>query len=357
MSSIGLSIAILSTSLFFILLLLLYFYLLFRKLHRQKRIDKKQYWIDSNKPHLQNYLESGKMSDGIIPKNSLEVEALEEYLSQVLKDIKLEVGPLGHLYHFVDKHFYNIYLKRLQNRRWSVRMNTLYFIKIFKMHSLKGEITRLLERRNCTQEEKQQIYLIFAALKDPYIDLILLNESNLPRFLCYEMMSEMMDTDHYEDYVKRFFTLPSNQQECVLEVLREKNYRSWDLLDLLERLLSSPDTSREIRIKVLKSISDFGYLKSPNLLLPLLNSVNERIWVEKVMLARVMGSIRKDTFVPYLEILLADEHYQVRYEAGKSLRKHRKIGEERLRWIGENHSDAFARDMAEEWLERSPEDE
>jgi HEAT repeat protein len=126
---------------------------------------------------------------------------------------------------------------------------------------------------------------------------------------------------------------------------------------LLEPLLLSED--RELRLRTLKTLGSLGYITSPDLIIDFWNGfAEEKYWnssqaaAEKIMLARLMGNIKHASFLPYLEELIMDRGYAVRNESAKAIRKYRD-GKLRLRKIADTHADVYARNIANEWLERS----
>lgn len=350
--SIGLGIAVYLAGILFFLFITIYFYLLIKKVMESRYREKKKRWLTSHKAELL------KLNlPHAAPQSSLEVEAIQDYFSNLIKGVKLSENQREIVFSRLHSYFHEHYRRNLSHRSWSVRMNTLYYITLFQMVHLQDELLSRLQHPACTKAERYQIYLTLACLNHQELDQLLEHETDLPPFIIRELMSEMIDPHSFEAYIDRFYTLPSYQQESVLEVIREKNFRSWKLLNLLEAILESPSTDGELRIKALKGIAEFGLMRSPERLLPHLNLLKEKGWVEKVMLARLMGAIRKDFFLPYLQLLIADESYQVRFDAAKSIRRYRKKGEEILTSILLHHPDMFARNMAEEWLERSSDDE
>ena len=236
-------------------------------------------------------------------------------------------------------------------------MNTLYFIDLFKIEMMQDDLLRLLKSKKCSSEERYQIYLILADFEYPYLlDLIKVSKG-LPPFLLKEMMSRLIIPSNFESYVQNFSDFPYGWRLSILDVFGDKNLRSLKLQELLEALLDFND--REIRVRAAKTIASLEYISSPDVIIRILDKnfqkqdrQNPQSISEKMMLARVMGSIREEQFLPYLKLLIRDKGYIVRSEAARSIRKY-KNGREILLVITAEDQDNYARSIAKEWLERS----
>jgi hypothetical protein len=210
-----------------------------------------------------------------------------------------------------------------------------------------------LNDQRITRNEKLQIYLVLAAFKYKNIyQLLCENADEIPDFIC-RMVLHRLSEEQLLSFVPNFKQSPASIQENLLDVLRERNIRTMEYLQLAEELLIILDTPVELRIRALKSISQIGFIQNPEIMIRLIQQYDwhKRIWTERIMITRLMGSIRKEVFLPFLEQAIADESYLVRYEAAQSLLKYRN-GKERLGEIASQHKDRFARDIAKEWLEK-----
>ncbi|WP_156410939.1 HEAT repeat domain-containing protein [Paenibacillus sp. Soil787] len=236
-------------------------------------------------------------------------------------------------------------------------MNTLYFIELFKIERMQDDLLKLLESKKCSSEERYQIYLLLADFGYVHLQELFKESKGLPPFLLNEMISLVIHTDNFESYVEIFYDLPYEWQLSMLDVLRDKNFRSLKLQELLESLLNVTD--QEKRVRATKTIASLGYISSPDVITQIINEQSQKeewgspqFTGEKLMYARLMGNIKTERFLPYLKQFISDKSYAIRSEAAKAIRKY-KNGREILLSITATHPDSYARNIANEWLERS----
>lgn len=349
------------TGVFFLLLFVLYLYLMWRKYVNLAIKKRKEEWLEKHERDIKTYLQTGQLSETFIPARRYQFEALEDFFSEYLSSFKLESAedPIAL---FADKYFVPAYQKRLQKGNWSTRMNTLYFIDLFRLRSMQDNLLLHLKSKRCSVEEIHQIYNILATFEFENFRDLFKETKELPPFLLSQVMSRLIDQHNVEHYLAIFHELAPYLQKGILEVVRDKNLRSENLQYLLEGLIQDESTDRELRIRAIKTIGSLGYLTSPEIILQLIdrNREDESYWntpqaaVEKMMVARLMGSIKRDCFLPYLDQLISDTTYMVRVEAAKSIRRY-KHGKERLHQIATTHADLYAREIAMEWMERGTE--
>ncbi|MGD8192834.1 hypothetical protein ACQCN2_22980 [Brevibacillus ginsengisoli] len=345
------------TAIFLLLLIILYAYLVWRKYLNLSIQKKKEEWLLKHDQEIKAYLQTGQASRTFVPTQEYQYEALEDFFSAFLSNFKLESDedPIAV---FADKYFVPMYKKRLQHGNWSTRMNTLYFIDLFRLRSMQDDLLVHLKSKKCTPEEAHQIYHVLATLGFDQFQDLWKETKELPPYLLNQVMSRLIDPDNFEKYLELFHELPLFWQKGFLDVVRDKNLRSEKLQNLLESLLEGDSTEKELRVRAIKTIGSLGYLTSPETIVRLIDrNVEGKYWdtpkaaVEKMMVARLMGNIKKDCFIPYLENLISDSGYIVRVEAAKSIRKY-KHGKERLMEIATSHTDLYAREIAMEWMER-----
>lgn len=360
---ISILLVILLTVTFFLFLLLTYVYLVFRKFRKNLYEKRKKEWLEKNREEFQRYLvgeieASAMISRRCRPVESYQFEAFEDFLSDFRSNIKTDSG-FNPMDNFIKQYFIPRYRKRLFHSSWSIRMNTLYFIDLFKIKTMEDDVLRLLEDKKCSPEERYQIYLLLADFNYGKLHDLFKTSKGIPPFLLIEMTSRLINADNLETYVDNFRDFPFEWQLCILDVFRDKNLRSIKLHELLEDLLHAND--REMRVRAAKTIASLGYVSSPDIIIRLMDDnlqkeewQNQKSIGEKMMLARLMGSIRDDRFLLYLKQLICDKGYMVRSEAAKAIRKY-KNGKESLLSIIAAHPDKYARNIAQEWLERDME--
>lgn len=338
--------------LLFLLLMTLFIYLIICKWKDLRYESRKQAWVDmleQSDAALTAYLSEGTWSRLIIPRRLDHFEALEELFSHRLKLEQLTMEK-QRIAQFADRYFVPLYRRRLQNGRWSERMNTLLYIEMFQMKVLQDELVVLLRSEHCTEQEKYLIYRILAGFHYEGTKPLLEGEADrIPGHVVRQMLYPL-PYSFLEPYVVNFEECPPLLQEHILDVLRMRHERTEELLLLLERLLESEH--RELRIRSLKGLAAFGYMTDEALagLSRNIERWRQRHWPERLMLARLMGAVRDESFMTLLESFMGDESYLVRSEAAASISMYRG-GRDRLMVISMHHADKYAREMAAERLE------
>ncbi|MGG1663359.1 HEAT repeat domain-containing protein [Brevibacillus sp. NRS-1366] len=342
---------------FFIVLMVIYVYLVWRKYLNHVIHKRKVEWLSNHDQEIKAYLLTGKSCETFIPVKRYQFEALEDFFSEYLSNFKLE-SEEDTIVVFAESYFAPVYKKRLWKGNWSTRMNTLYFIDLFRIKSLQDDLLRHLKRRKCSPEETHLIYNVLATFEFDQFQDLLKESKEMPPFLLIQVMSRLIDQINVEHYLEIFQELPLYWKKGFLDVVREKNLRSEKIQHLLESLVQDDSTDKELRIRAIKTIGSLGCLTSPEMILRMIEKKEEdNYWhtpeaaVEKMMVARLMGNIKNDCFIPYLERFISDSSYNVRVEAAKSIRKF-KHGKERLQEIAASHADLYAREIAMEWMAR-----
>lgn len=347
---------ILVTLFLFLLILMIYVYLIWKKFINIQYQNRKKVWIEQHMEEIEMYFITGEGASSFIPSEDYQFEAIEDFSSDYLSNFKTE-GHFNPMKTFVEHYYVPRYRKKLVHSRWSVRMNTLYFVDLFKIEMMQEDLLKCLKRKQCSSEERYQIYLILADFNYVYLQDLIIGSKGLPLFLLKEILSRMIIPNNFESYVQDFYDFPYEWRLSILDVFGDKNLRSLKLQELLETLLNANE--REMRVRAAKTIASLEYISSPDVIIWILDENFEkkewqdpRSMSERMMLARLMGSIREERFLPYLNLLISDKGYIVRSEAAKSIRKY-KNGREMLLSIIAEHPDNYARNIAKEWMERS----
>jgi hypothetical protein len=184
-----------------------------------------------------------------------------------------------------------------------------------------------------------------ALFQDETVIEILLSSKRLLPSSVYRQVLFHLEMPLLDKLIVKFAQCPLPLQENLIDILRIRNERTYAFLHLLERLLETDQT--ELRIRALKALSNFGYMSPEGLQLisGTLERWKNRSWQEKLMAAKLMGSVRDTVFLPHLHGMMGDESYLVREAAAAAISRY-KNGAEWLRFIYAHHSDRYARDMA-----------
>jgi hypothetical protein len=334
----------------------LYIGLYWAKVRRHKNHLKKLEFARSHQKALDQLMESGSAPKEILPRTLFEMEVLEEEIARRLKN---EHHLLENITPFIRKHFLASYKKRLMQPRSNIRMKSLVYSELFQLIELEEEVLRLLNRKDISKQEKYQIFFILASLSSrKVLNILQSGKENLPLFVRRGILEIFLAESDTGPVISEFHHYPLEVQECILDVLRDKNERSIEYLSLLEELIQdgeimSKAQNMELRVRIWKAVASFGYFPQTSLILD--SIPNAKSEPERIMLARTLGSIRRGEFLPYLENMLCDPSYLVRNESAKSIARY-PAGLKSLRRIAAIHPDRFARDIADEWLERSHQD-
>lgn len=341
-------------------LLIFYLYLLGRKLMHRRYVKLKAHWLENHSEHIYSFLTTGAEDVRITPAKAYQFDALEDVFSDFLANYKIDEDT-DFIRPFVERHFAPHYRRRLNDPLWSKRMNALFFIDLFQIRSMEDSLIQHLCSKRCSSEERYEIYLLLAAFESERLMELLKSANRLPAFLLNILVGRLVNEHHVDAFVDDFDRFDVAWRGAILEIIRDKHLRTAKSQQLLERLLNSEIS--ELRVKSLKALASLGYVTSINIIIQWLDEIRaSEDWEspkstgERLMAARLMGSIREERFLPYLQTMLGDRIYGVRSEAAKAIRQYR--GSSRiLQRLTATHPDAFARSICQEWLERSPHDE
>ncbi|WPP41107.1 HEAT repeat domain-containing protein [Paenibacillus hunanensis] len=348
------------SALMLLILILLYAYLAYRKATYNKRqLAVYEMVRDLEQPDsaLETYLATGEASRRLSIREPYRMEALQEALQHRLS-ISNTPEERRLIYEFAERYFSGHYREALRNRRWSTRMNTLLWIEQFRIHSLQPELIRWMKAARCSDEEHFQILRILSKLNsDQIVPFLSQKDHNLSDSQLLQILLPLNE-ELIDQLLAQFDTLPRRVRYNLMDALRIHNVRSTEVLALLERQLSHYDG--EIRIRALKTIANFGYMsrEATRLLVDVLEDEHdhpERMtssWPERLMRAKVMGNVHEDVFVSYLLEMLGDSSYRVRQQAAESLSNYKNGLELLAKVVAGEHADRYAREMAEETLER-----
>jgi HEAT repeat protein len=328
-----------------LLLAVLLGYLIIRKAEENRMAAKVNALRERYYPLMYRYVTKGTKSRHLLPDhNPLKFEALERLLGDFSQALQ-EESVRRRIREYAELHFAPTYRKRLNGRAWSRRMNALYRIDEFGITVLTDQLLRLYtEKARLTPAEWAQLYRIYASagcLADT--GLLLRPRTVLPDLVLRELFVNM-DERSFQAYVETFGDCPYALQANLLDVIGIQKKETY--IDFLLDLLAHDNA--EIRIRSLKALSRFNRVPYRE---TLINHAASEHWEERMMAARLFGSMREERFLPALRLMMSDSTWWVRRVAGSALMQFRS-GEQLLRQIAETDKDAFARDMALECLER-----
>ncbi|MEH7117924.1 HEAT repeat domain-containing protein [Neobacillus vireti] len=334
--------SVLTLSLIGILVILLG-YLIIRKTIDIRKRKKIEQFRESYNPIISSILIEGSFSRKLVPETILQKKAIEQLLSRYTKVIEGEEEK-KRLSELASMYLSDYYQKQLQSRKWSTRMNTLYHIEDFNMINLLEDVLRLLNRKRLSNQERIYVLRILALFQfSQLFDLLTTKFQHLTEF-DYRHILMPLEQNKFDQYVLHFHHAELPLQKAIIDVIASKREVSY--IHFLEKIFSS--YSGEIRLRALKALAEIGYVKNSAPYLELLFSDK---WEERMIAAKLIGSLKEEEAIPRLIELLHDRTWWVRSQAGHAISQFTQ-GKEILKSVLESSKDTFARDMAWEWLHK-----
>jgi len=331
------------TALFSCILFIMLLYLSIRKSAANKKRKQIEAYKETYNPILFEYIIGGNVSRKLVPTGEVQKKAVEELLakySEILegKEERKSLTAMANL------HLTEYYRGRLRSRKWSSRMNALYYIEKFNMDTLLKDLFAMLGQKRISRDELTHILRILANFQ--FINLYdYLNKKYafLSGFECRNILVRL-ESGHFDQFILGFHKARPDLQFAILDVIGVK--REVRFLPFLESIFQT--YKGEARLRALKAIGSIGYVGNLGPYRPLAYSEK---WEERMMAARLIGAMKAKEGIGDLIHLLHDRSWWVRSQAGQALAKFPE-GKTILQEIAETTEDLFARDMAEEWIHK-----
>lgn len=318
-------------------------YLVIRKRNENKRNEQ----VEMEKQILQQdiylFIQDEHHPMPVSPLSKIQTIAMEDLLTQFIEIMEgeKERKALRKLAYIYLKDFYT---KNLHSRKWSIRMNTLYNMEKFHMTELKTELLLLIqEKKKQTKAEKVQIYRILASFQ--YDDIFsLINQPQMLGEKDYRSILTRMESNNFVRIVLLFEDCVEELQLAMLDVIGIK--KDLDYIPFLEDTFQKQEG--EVRLRALKALTSIGIVQNIARYIPLYQS---EVWQERMMIARLLGFYKEEKNLLLLKELLHDSIWWVRSQSAESITKY-KQGKQLLEMVIKTSDDAFARDMALEWMNK-----
>lgn len=324
-------------------LVILLLYLIIKKTVENRLKSKIEIQKDEYNEPLFSFLLNPELSRNLKPDNLIKTQAIEQLLSKYIEILEGD-SEKKNLYSIAELYLSNYYKAGLKSKNWSKRMNALYQIEDFNIHSLESDVLKLINKKKATKEEKVIGLRILAFFHyENLLDELESTHANLSEF---EYRSILMKACNQtiDECVLRFQKSRPALQKAVLDILAIKNELKY--ITFIESVFQS--YSGEIRLRALKTLANIGYVKDCSVYMPLCKS---EVWQERMMLARLLGAIQEDEGLSCLVELLHDQTWWVRSQAAQSIKKYPN-GIQILRNVYQTSKDPFAVDMAREWVNK-----
>ncbi|WP_042462843.1 HEAT repeat domain-containing protein [Neobacillus dielmonensis] len=332
--------AVLSVSIFSMLVLLLSYLTVRKSVDIRKRKSIESYKEKYN-PLIFSMLSEGLLSRELTPETPLQFKAIEELLSRYAKVLEGKEEK-ERLFQLASMYLTDRYQKQLMSKKWSTRMNTLYHIEDFQMIQLAEEVRRLAGRRRISHEELLHALRILALAQHPDLfalltgEFVQLSELDLRNILVH------VNAKQFDQLLLHFHKSHTPLKKAILDVISIRKEVSY--LTFVENIFAS--YQGEVRLRAIKALAEIGYVEDAA---PYLQFLYSQKWEERMMAAKLMGSLREAPAIPRLIELLHDQSWWVRSQAGQAIAQFAN-GKEILQAVLDESSDPFAKDMAWEWL-------
>jgi hypothetical protein len=316
-------------------------YLIFKRMGEVGGLRKKEAYLREKQMTWYRYFrDEVSFNTSLIPKNRFEIQAVEEiflaylhnlYTPEILDKISL----------FSNEYLKQHFLKLLNSKKWSERINSMERIVDFQMESLIDNCEKI-EQKKLSNEEYFQLLKIEAVFREGrFVKKILTLPVSFSEYE-YKKLLISVNEEIFRSLLDRMEELPDSCQYSIIDILGLK--RNVDYQTFLEAQLSHKND--EIRIRSLKAIYEIGIIVDPE---KYKHFNTSSIWEERFMHAKLLGNLPITYSLPYLLELLQDGSWWVRSQAAKTIGQD-KQGKEILKSFIETASDQFAIDMANEVL-------
>lgn len=327
-----------------LLLFLLLGYLVIKKILENKEERRKQALKDKISRKLTAHLFNGEpFQTRLLQEGDIFCEVLETLLDNYMNSFKASEED-DRIIQIAHTYLITYYKQNLTNRRWSIRLNTLYQIEKFHLQSFKPDLyNRLTQDEITSNAERYQLVRTLASLQsEQLVEDITSNNLSLPKHVHKELL-QRLDECYLEQIITKFDQVTFECKLAIIDYISEKQYFTY--IPIVESQLVSTDL--ELRLASLKALISFGHTSNIEKVLPFQNS---KYWEERMLFARLSGVLKKERLKPVLMQLISDSNWYVRNAAGEALSKV-KEGFTLLEHIEHTHEDPFARDIAKQWLE------
>jgi hypothetical protein len=328
--------------LFFVLVILLV-YLVVQKGKENRRQYQLHLYKEWYQRSIVQYVRGETRADAFSFSSDLEKEAVLELLDHFANLLEGEAVK-ERIRLFAEKHFQEWLRRQLKSRRWSMRMNALFFIEDLQMKTMIPDIEQLYHSAVVTKSEETKILTIYAEFGYFSVCQYMISPKYELSEFTYRVVFGHMNEAMLGEMRERFWELPPLGRYAFIDMIgiRRRQHEG----EFLEYLLTADEP--EIRIRSLKALAAMGCLLGKDELERHLHSPH---WQERLMAAKLCGSIKAEQYVPLLIKLLCDVSFPVRAQAAEALAR-MPHGKEILKKAAVSASDRYARDMAQQWLER-----
>ncbi|MBY0123254.1 HEAT repeat domain-containing protein [Bacillus sp. S/N-304-OC-R1] len=323
-----------------ILLLLLFIYLVIRKVIENTRRANINLLKEKLSPLLLEFLTEDKITRNLRLHSELKMKAAEEVLTSYSAIIEGEKEK-ENLFSFTELHLKDYYAAKLKSRKWSKRMNALYHIEGFRLLSLQDDVLAIAQNPRASHDERVHSLRILASFQYAKFYTVVTGLQPLADSE-YRNILMRLNEKSFEQFILGFHHCHEALKWAILDVIaisKELKYTYF-----VEKVFAANEG--EIQLRAIKALSAIGYVKDLKPYLPLCQSGH---WQQRMMVAKLFGSLKDPSLLPILLELLHDASWYVRSQAGQSIMMF-PDGKAALQNVLNTSQDNFARDMAWEWM-------
>jgi len=330
-----------------VMIIILFLFLVQKGLLEKKSLIKmtefKENWSEAFRLF---FIEGTPLPESFSLKTKNDYIVTEEILLQYTKHVKGELFEQN-ISLFANHYFAEKYTVELNSKKMSSRAGTLSLVLLFKMESLLSVVREMIEsNQKYTIEETVLMYRVLSSLSSSEIlprlkeNKIVLNEYD------YKKIMAEWELDTYRAAFHQFDEFPTEFRYALIRMAGIM--KIVELTPLLEELLQGEDN--EIRIRAMQTISKIEYVRD---ITQYTRFAQSPYWEERLMLAKVLNHFDNTESQTILHNMLSDKNWWVRSAAAKSILESSAEGAAALEEIIKTSDDLFARDAAEEALERN----
>ncbi|RPA60920.1 hypothetical protein EF384_03455 [Aerococcus agrisoli] len=322
-------------------IILSFFY--FAHIRKQKRIEKdiRDAYIQKNHRAWFNFLYRKEPLDKqLLWENTAELKAIESILLSYNRNTQDSVIR-DQTQFFADKYLTEDYQKKLSNRRWSVRMNTLRRVAGFHMTTLNTVLRDMMDKPKSIDETFTLLQIYQEILPEEFVDQLIKYQDNLSEYQ-FKQLFIGMSQQIKNMLVPMFQSLNKVGQYAFIDIAGKHPTFSdhYNLMALLD------DEDQEIRIRALKAMSEGTIISDREKILSFMDS---DIWQERLMVAKIFAKRPISENETVYRNLIEDPTWWVRNEAARVLSLTHN-GRAVLRDIMENSDDKYAVDVSRAFL-------
>lgn len=223
-------------------------------------------------------------------------------------------------------------------------MNALYNIEDLHFIELQPQVLEAAIKERISHDERVQSLRILAAFQFEGInDLLLYNSEKLSDGELRNIILRLNE-NLFSRLITDFHRAVNSLKYAIIDaagIRKELRY-----LHFIESVYASHDG--ETRLRAVKALSSLGVVKD---ITPYLKLRHSEDWKERMMAAKLFGSLKERELLPHLLDLLHDRSWWVRSQAGQSIMMF-PDGKEELQIVLDTSNDSYARDMAWEWMNK-----